>query len=110
MAARGRGFGVSWCAHGADMVADFKKRLFCADTGIPRQEVDISDPLWQERISTYFDGARGFPPAGDPGEYATAFEAAYPEAPDGARTLRMRSRKGLRRSGTASWPRSSRAD
>ena len=67
---------------GADMVADFKKRLFCADTGIPRQEVDISDPLWQERISTYFDGARGFPPAGDPGEYATAFEAAYPEAPD----------------------------
>ena len=67
---------------GADMVADFKKRLFCADTGIPRQEVDISDPLWQERISTYFDGARGFPPAGDPREYATAFEAAYPEAPD----------------------------
>ena len=64
------------------MIADFKKRLFCADTGIPRQEVDISDPLWQERISTYFDGARGFPPAEDPGEYATAFEAAYPEAPD----------------------------
>ena len=67
---------------GADMIADFKKRLFCADTGIPRQEVDISDPLWRERITAHFDGARGFPPGGDPREYATAFEAAYPEAPD----------------------------
>ena len=67
---------------GSDMIADFKKRLFCADTGIPRREVDISDPLWQERIMDYFDGARGFPPAGDPSEYSTAFEAAYPEASD----------------------------
>ena len=66
----------------ADMIADFKARLFCARTGIPRNEVDVSDPLWEQRITSCFDGAHGFPPAGDSGEYSTAFEAAYPEAPD----------------------------
>lgn len=66
----------------ADMVADFKARLFCAHTKIPRNEVDVSDPLWEQRITSYFDDAHGFPPAGDPGEYSTAFEIAYPEAAD----------------------------
>ena len=66
----------------ADMIADFKSRLFCAHTNIPRAEVDLSDPLWEERITSQFDGAHGFPPAGDPGEYSAAFEAAYPLAPD----------------------------
>lgn len=66
----------------ADMITDFKARLFCAHTNIPRNEVDVSDPLWEQRITSYFDGAHGFPPAGDPGEYSTAFEIAYPEAAD----------------------------
>ena len=64
------------------MIADFKTRIYCADMNTPRQEVDVSDPLWNERITSYFDGARGFPPAGDAGEYAAAFEATYPEASD----------------------------
>ena len=64
------------------MIADFKARLYCAHTNIPRNEVDVSDPLWEQRITSYFDGAHGFPPAGDPGEYSTAFEIAYPEAAD----------------------------
>lgn len=64
------------------MIADFKARLFCAHTGIPRDEVDSADPLWVERISAYFDGAHGFPPAGHPDEYATAFEAVFPESRD----------------------------
>ena len=42
------------------MIADFKTRIYCADTDTPRQEVDVSDPLWNERITAYFDGARGF--------------------------------------------------
>ena len=67
---------------GSDMITDFKTRIYCADTSTPRQEVDVSDPLWNERITAYFDGARGFPPAGDAGEYAKAFEATYPEASD----------------------------
>ncbi len=66
----------------SDMIADFKAHLFCARTNIPRNEVDVSDPLWEQRITSYFDGAHGFPPAGDPGEYSTAFEIAYPEAAD----------------------------
>ena len=48
------------------MIADFKTRLYCADTNIPRQEVDVGDPLWERRITSHFDGARGFPPARDP--------------------------------------------
>ena len=62
----------------ADMIADFKARLFCAHTNIPRNEVDVSDPLWEQRITSCFDGADGFPLAGDPCEYSTAFETAYP--------------------------------
>ena len=67
---------------GSDMIADFKRRIYCAETGTPRKEVDLSDPLWSDRITSYFDGARGFPPAGDAGEYAAAFEATYPDAGD----------------------------
>lgn len=67
---------------GQDMITDFKVRLFCAATNLSRQEVDISDPIWEQRVSTHFDGANGFPPLGDPGEYAAAFEAAYPASGD----------------------------
>jgi len=79
------GAGASAAANvptGMDMILDFKSRLFCADTKIPRREIDISDPLWEARIISYFDGSRGLPPAGDPDEYAAAFEAAYPDARD----------------------------
>ena len=67
---------------GSDMIADFKTRLYCADFHLPRHEVDVADPIWQRRIASHFDGTRGFPPAGDPCEYAAAFEAAYPDARD----------------------------
>lgn len=67
---------------GQDMINDFKVRLFCAQMHLSRQDVDISDPIWEQRISCTFDGAHGFPPQGDPGEYAAAFEAAYPDARD----------------------------
>ena len=62
----------------ADMIADFKARLFCAHTNTPRNEVDASDPLWEQRITSYFDGVHSFPLAGDPCEYSTPFETAYP--------------------------------
>ena len=65
-----------------DMILDFKKRLYCAATRTVPGEVDVSDPLWAERITCYFDDSNGFPPTGDPQEYAAAFEAAYPEARD----------------------------
>lgn len=28
------------------MLRDFKTRLFCRDTGLPRREVDSADSLW----------------------------------------------------------------
>lgn len=67
---------------GQDMITDFKTRMYCAQVGIARREVDPGDPLWLERISTYFDGSHGFPQLGAPEEYAAAFELAYPELGD----------------------------
>lgn len=67
---------------GQDMIIDFKARMYCAEVGIARREVDPGDPLWRERISSFFDGSHGLPPLGDPGEYAAAFELAYPEPGD----------------------------
>ena len=78
----------------ADMIADFKARLFCAHTNIPRSEVDVSDPLWEERITSFFDDAHGFPPAGDPGEYSAYFEAAYPLASDRHSYIEDAAKKG----------------
>jgi hypothetical protein len=67
---------------GQDMIADFKTRRYCADLELPRREVDPGDPLWLNRITSYFDGAHGLPQNGHPDEYAAAFELAYPEASD----------------------------
>src|SRR5581483_5329376 len=48
----------------------------------PRSQIDVGDPLWRERITSYFDGAHGLPPAGDPAEYAVLFERVYPDPAD----------------------------
>ena len=67
---------------GYDMIVDFKAGLFCKAVRLSRREIDPGDPLWAERIDTYFDGQHGFPPSGSPDEYASAFEAVYPEPAD----------------------------
>ena len=77
-----------------DMIVDFKARLYCAQTNIPRSEVDLSDPLWEERITSHFDDAHGFPPKGDPGEYSAAFEAVYSLAPDRRSYIESAVKKG----------------
>lgn len=64
------------------MILDFKARLFAKETKLPRREIDPGDPLWEERITSFFDDAHGLPPAGSPEEYATAFEAVYLDAAD----------------------------
>ena len=60
------------------MIGDFKATLFCQQTGVPRRELDSTDPLWVARINQYFAQQGTLPPAGDPSEYARAFEAVYP--------------------------------
>lgn len=67
---------------GYDMIVDFKARLFCEAIHLSRREIDPGDPLWAERIDSYFDSQHGLPPSGSPEEYAAAFEAVYPGPAD----------------------------
>lgn len=67
---------------GYDMILDFKSRLFSASQGITRHDIDVTDPIWNERITSYYDSSHGFPPDGDPAEYAVAFETVFPEVED----------------------------
>lgn len=60
------------------MIRDFKTLLFCRETGLPRREVDSTDPLWIARIDQFFQGRPTIPSSGDPTEYAELFEAVYP--------------------------------
>lgn len=63
---------------GFAMIGDFKKRIFCRETGYSLREVDTGDPLWIERIDDFFRRTALLPPNGDPREYSAAFEAVYP--------------------------------
>lgn len=65
---------------GYSMIADFKKRLFCEMSSVSQREVDANDPLWQQRIDKLLSTRSSLPPAGDPTEYARAFEAVFPNA------------------------------
>jgi len=79
------GAGASAAANiptGYDMILDFKARLFAKENRLPRREIDPGDPLWVERITSFFDDAHGLPAAGSPEEYAVAFEAVYPDGAD----------------------------
>ncbi len=77
------------------MTMDFKLRLFCGITQLPRLEIDPGDPLWEERINGFFDGREGFPVAGDPTEYAVAFEKAFPNPRDRRTYIEDAVRKGV---------------
>lgn len=80
---------------GWDMIVDFETRLYCAASNLGRNEVDPSDPVWFERIVTFFDGANGMPPAGDPGEYSAAFAMMFPDAADRRTYIDTAVRKGV---------------
>ncbi len=76
------------------MILDFKARLFCDAIGVPRREIDPSDPVWQERIESYFDGNYGFPRSGHPDEYGVAFEKAFPTEAERRRYIDDAVRRG----------------
>ncbi len=71
------------------MILDFKARLFCDAIGGARREIDPSDPVWQERIESYFDGNHGFPLNGHPDEYGVVFGKAFPTEASAAGISRM---------------------
>lgn len=77
-----------------DMILDFKARLFCDAIGVPRREIDPSDPVWQERIESHLDGNHGFPPNGHPDEYGVAFEKAFPAEAERRRYIDDAVRRG----------------
>lgn len=60
------------------MIRDFKKKIFCRETGYSLREVDTGDELWIERINDFFRRTSLLPPDGDPNEYSAAFEAVFP--------------------------------
>lgn len=67
---------------GYDMITDFKATLFCQGSGTLRREMDPSDPIWKARIDLFLSQQSTLPAAGDPTEYARAFEAVYPSVED----------------------------
>jgi hypothetical protein len=60
------------------MIADFRTRIYCRETGYSIREIDQIDPLWIARIDEFFEKRAILPPRGDPNEYSAAFEAVYP--------------------------------
>ena len=64
---------------GCAMIRDFKAQIFCSENNLSRREIDTSDQVWIDRIGTFFRRTSLLPPAGDPTEYAAAFEAVYPQ-------------------------------
>lgn len=64
---------------GYAMIRDFKAQIFCRESNLSRREIDTVDPIWIDRIDAFFERTSILPPDGDPTEYATAFEAVYPQ-------------------------------
>lgn len=62
------------------LIDRFKHALYCSANNLDVQDIDQNDRHIQARIDQYFDGRTGLPPAGDPDQYAVAFETMYPSA------------------------------
>ena len=62
------------------LIDRFKHALYCSANNLDVQDIDQNDRRIRARINQYFDGRNGLPPAGDPDEYAVAFETMYPSA------------------------------
>jgi hypothetical protein len=65
---------------GYSMIRDFKAQIFCRENNLSKREIDTADPIWIERIDSFFRRTSLLPSDGDPTEYAAAFEAVYPQA------------------------------
>ena len=65
------------------LVWDFKRTLFCAAQKISPKTCDnLSNPLVQRRLDSYFQDLGIFPASGSPQEYASYFEATYADPSD----------------------------
>jgi NAD-dependent SIR2 family protein deacetylase len=64
---------------GYAMIRDFRKRIYCRETGYKSAEIDAGDPLWVERIDEFFRKHALLPPEDDPSTYSKAFEMVFPD-------------------------------
>lgn len=64
---------------GYAMIRDFRKRIYCRETGHQAAEIDTADPLWVERIDEFFRRKALLPPEDDPSTYSKAFEIVFPD-------------------------------
>lgn len=77
------GAGVSASA-GVPLASSIRDRLlvarYAAEQGLVRQDVELADQMFLERVHRYYDGMNGMPPLGSDGDYSAAFELCLPEA------------------------------
>lgn len=66
---------------GYQMIQDFRAKLFAQASGVSQREIDVGDPLWQQRIDAQLARDGTLPTKGDPSEYSQAFESLFP-SPD----------------------------
>lgn len=67
---------------GYQMIQEFRGKLFAKSSGISQREIDIADPIWQQRIDAHLQRHPDLPAKGAPSEYSKAFEALYPSRED----------------------------
>jgi hypothetical protein len=66
-----------------NLIWQFKRTLFCAKQRVSVKSCeDLSSVTVRQRLQRYFDGLGTFPPEDSPEEYATYFEATYPDPAD----------------------------
>jgi len=70
------------------IVVDLLYRLYADAHGLVLQDLNIADPEQRGRVISYYNGANGMPPTGDPHDYSAAFRLALPE--DGPRRQYLR--------------------
>jgi len=76
------------------MIQEFRTKLYARATGVNQREIDMGDPLWQERIDAQLARDGTLPPKGDPSEYSVAFEALYASPEDRRQYIAGQVRKG----------------
>ena len=84
----GAGASATSVSTAADLIWDFKRQLYCSDTRTPLAHLaDLGDRSVRFRLQRFFDERGRFPPEGDPAEYSTYFELAFPAATDRQRYI-----------------------
>src|SRR5947209_4600951 len=84
------GAGVSLSAGvptASDLIYDFKAVLYAQRERVEKRAIDLRNPDVRTRLDRYFAAHGEFPPPGASDEYATFFEAAYPDRGDRQRRI-----------------------